>query len=179
MWGGQGPSRTVEPQKKINCLYILMSLILCSWNWPVGHTWKSKLLDSGIHDNIHNLLRLSFPRKNDSWLVAFVLHKKEWFSWSVSDECVLECPNGYLQDSHGNKLCECSALHVGSADCPALRDCHKNCSHGFRLNKAGCEVCKCKECRPLMDCNKNCVHGLRTNDRGCPICKCKGWYNLF
>ncbi|XP_021928456.1 cysteine-rich motor neuron 1 protein-like isoform X3 [Zootermopsis nevadensis] len=84
-----------------------------------------------------------------------------------ADECVLECPNGYLQDSHGNKLCECSA------ECPALSDCHKNCSHGFRLNKAGCEVCKCKECRPLMDCNKNCVHGLRTNDRGCPICKCK------
>lgn len=90
-----------------------------------------------------------------------------------AEECVLECPNGYLQDSHGNKLCECLALHVGPTACPALMGCQKNCSHGFRLNKVGCEICKCKECRPLVDCNKTCVHGLRTNDRGCPICKCK------
>lgn len=86
-----------------------------------------------------------------------------------AEECILECPSGYLQDSQGNKLCECAM----SRDCPVLTGCHKNCSHGFRLNKAGCEVCKCKECRPQTDCNKSCVHGLRTNDRGCPICKCR------
>ena len=92
---------------------------------------------------------------------------------------MLECPNGYLQDSHGNKLCECLASHVGPTACPALTGCQKNCSHGFRLNKVGCEICKCKECRLLMDCNKTCMHGLRTNDRGCPICKCKGWCILL
>ncbi|KAJ9586287.1 hypothetical protein L9F63_020069, partial [Diploptera punctata] len=88
-----------------------------------------------------------------------------------AEECVLECPGGYSQDNHGNKLCECADLH--NADCPALTGCRKNCAHGFRVNKMGCEVCKCKECRPLTDCQKNCIHGLRTNDHGCPICKCK------
>jgi hypothetical protein len=96
----------------------------------------------------------------------------------LPEECVLECPNGYLQDSHGNKLCECSAVRAGPTICPTLTGCQKNCSHGFRLNKMGCEICRCKECRPLMDCNKTCVNGLRTNDRGCPICKCKGLCSL-
>jgi hypothetical protein len=109
------------------------------------------------------------------WHYMCLHSKKEAVLWLVPEECVLECPSGYLQDSHGNKLCECVMSH----DCPALTSCHKNCSHGFRLNKAGSEFCKCRECRPLTDCNKNCVHWLHTNDRGCQICKCKGQYNLL
>nr|CAD7197555.1 unnamed protein product [Timema douglasi] len=92
-----------------------------------------------------------------------------------AEECLLECPDGgYLQDTHGNKLCECAEKALPPfLDCPPLVDCHKNCSHGFRVNKAGCPVCKCSQCRTTGDCHKNCIHGLRTNDRGCTICKCR------
>ncbi|KAJ8867536.1 hypothetical protein PR048_031338 [Dryococelus australis] len=87
-----------------------------------------------------------------------------------AEECVLHCADGYEQDNHGNKLCQCATPPT----CPPLVGCHKNCSHGYRLSKDGCPICRCSQCRQLTDCIKSCVHGLRTNDRGCTICKCRG-----
>ncbi|GLG92640.1 Putative cysteine-rich protein 11, partial [Gryllus bimaculatus] len=108
-------------------------------------------------------------------------------------ECTLECPKGFLLDRLGQPLCRCAQPSSSSSTtttttttamtmtmtpspaCPPLVGCHKNCSHGFRLSRQGCPVCRCNQCRPMQppDCERSCPHGFRVNDRGCPICKCK------
>lgn len=83
-----------------------------------------------------------------------------------ADECLLDCPQGYAQDLHGNKLCRCDEPR-----CAPL-NCRRTCPHGYRTNKLGCEVCKCDSCKPLDKCTKRCAHGLVLNAKNCVICKC-------
>ena len=43
-----------------------------------------------------------------------------------------------------------------------------------RINKKGCDRCKCRRCPSMDMCTKICSNGLDFNKYGCQICKCRG-----
>ncbi|KAL1516936.1 hypothetical protein ABEB36_000765 [Hypothenemus hampei] len=61
-------------------------------------------------------------------------------TWTESDECTnCTCLNGEITCT--SDFCESKKEKVG--ECQPLFRCNKQCSNGFRINKRGCEICKC------------------------------------
>lgn len=70
-------------------------------------------------------------------------HLKIWID--ERDNCtVCQCFNGVEQCNSTNcAIKETPEVH----ECRPLSDCNKQCPNGFRLNRRGCEICKCNPTR--------------------------------
>ncbi|KAF5290693.1 hypothetical protein FQR65_LT01983 [Abscondita terminalis] len=87
------------------------------------------------------------------------IDRNKLFKPCLSGDKVYHHLESWIEDSCTNCTCEngnskCIAhmcdIHISevkspiTVECPSLSTCKKVCEHGFRLNKQGCEICKCK-----------------------------------
>ena len=61
------------------------------------------------------------------------------------------------------QICECNAEPA----CPDVM-CDMLCSHGFKKDDNGCDVCECHECNNQM-CRMYCEHGFKLDHNGCEV----------
>ncbi|XP_076264209.1 cysteine-rich motor neuron 1 protein-like isoform X2 [Rhynchophorus ferrugineus] len=65
-------------------------------------------------------------------------HLQTWID--KDNNCTCQCING---TNHCNST-TCEIKEVPNRnECRPLSDCNKQCSNGYRMNKKGCEICKC------------------------------------
>ncbi|XP_023310726.1 cysteine-rich motor neuron 1 protein-like [Anoplophora glabripennis] len=62
-------------------------------------------------------------------------------TWTEKDGCTYcTCLNGVEECS--TDFCEKEPIHKKD-DCQPLANCNRTCTNGFKINKKGCEICKC------------------------------------
>ncbi|XP_074028042.1 cysteine-rich motor neuron 1 protein isoform X2 [Leptinotarsa decemlineata] len=70
-------------------------------------------------------------------------------SWTEADGCTkCTCING--DESCSSDLCE-EQTTMKLAECQPLSNCNKTCINGFKINKKGCEICRCNIVRLGQD----------------------------
>lgn len=67
---------------------------------------------------------------------------KEQESWTTENGCTMcRCQNGRPKCiSH---FCEVKESKIKPSICPPLTNCYRVCPNGYKVNKKGCQLCKC------------------------------------
>lgn len=47
-------------------------------------------------------------------------------------------------------LCQLNQGHLEKQECLPLANCNKVCPQGFKMNKRGCEICKCAKIEDIL-----------------------------
>lgn len=115
-----------------------------------------------------------------------------------SQQCMIECPTGFVTDSRGCELCECNphAVQESSPRCSDTPFCTLYCTYGFKKGSDGCDICKCARrsavrrlprverrfgrtrvssegvCGVKVMCMMHCEHGFQKDSKGCDTCTC-------
>ncbi|XP_043281699.1 cysteine-rich motor neuron 1 protein-like isoform X2 [Venturia canescens] len=55
-------------------------------------------------------------------------------------KCDLHCERGLVMDENDCTLCQCKP----QAGCPSMAGCKKKCPYGYKTNRRGCPVCRCR-----------------------------------
>ncbi|KAK2577781.1 hypothetical protein KPH14_009886, partial [Odynerus spinipes] len=84
-------------------------------------------------------------------------------------KCDLHCEHGLLMDDNDCTLCECKPLHD---DCPPFAGCKKKCRVGYRTNKHGCPMCRCRTIC-INDENEPIPEGSSWLRNACTTCTCE------
>ncbi|XP_025075008.1 cysteine-rich motor neuron 1 protein-like, partial [Pogonomyrmex barbatus] len=82
------------------------------------------------------------------------------------------CPVCACQTSPHYPLPNVTALDTNDKKvCPEV-NCDLHCE--LVMDENDCTFCECKpDCPPLLGCRKKCSFGYKTNKHGCPICRCR------
>ncbi|XP_057672084.1 cysteine-rich motor neuron 1 protein [Diorhabda carinulata] len=76
------------------------------------------------------------------------LHLEKWIERDNCTTCL--CDNGLIDCNR--ELCEDSIPTTTSiAECQPLANCNKTCINGYRINRKGCEICKCNSVKLQQD----------------------------
>ncbi|XP_018351064.1 PREDICTED: cysteine-rich motor neuron 1 protein-like [Trachymyrmex septentrionalis] len=80
-------------------------------------------------------------------------------------KCDLHCE--LVMDENDCTFCECKP-----SSCPPLLGCRKRCSFGFKTNKRGCPICRCRaSCMDHL--NETHPEGSTWHPNSCNICTCE------
>lgn len=114
--------------------------------YPEGSSWSTPEGICKCHNGIELCFERTAPENNEqlhehrSCLVSNQLyqHNETW----AQDSCTnCTCVDGDpVCIAH---FCELNQGHLEKADCLPLANCNKDCPNGFKMNKRGCEICKC------------------------------------
>ncbi|XP_067210990.1 cysteine-rich motor neuron 1 protein isoform X2 [Linepithema humile] len=84
-------------------------------------------------------------------------------------KCDLHCERGLVMDENDCTFCECKPP---TASCPPLLGCRKRCSFGYKTNKRGCSVCRCRaSCMDHL--NETHPEGSTWYPNSCTTCTCE------
>lgn len=121
--------------------------------YPVGATWNTsedtcKCLD-GIVVCFEGTSSVDNPeQQHRPCLVSnkFYQHNETW----AQDSCTnCTCFDG--KPACIAHFCELNQGHLEKAECLPLANCNKVCPQGFKINKRGCEICKCAKVSTVED----------------------------
>ncbi|XP_050516147.1 cysteine-rich motor neuron 1 protein-like [Diabrotica virgifera virgifera] len=74
-------------------------------------------------------------------------HTDVWWERDGCTNCT--CISGHVECN--SDQCEQETTTVRINKCPVLENCNKTCLNGFKLNRKGCEICKCNSIRLGQD----------------------------
>lgn len=82
-------------------------------------------------------------------------------------KCDLHCE--LVMDENDCTFCECKPPIAG---CPPLLGCRKRCSFGYKTNKRGCPICRCRvSCMDHL--NETRLEGSTWHPNSCTTCTCE------
>ncbi|XP_036140141.1 uncharacterized protein LOC105834238 isoform X2 [Monomorium pharaonis] len=81
-------------------------------------------------------------------------------------KCDLHCE--LVMDENDCTFCECKSP---IADCPPLLGCRKRCSFGYKTNKRGCPICRCRAL--CIHLNEAHPEGSTWHPNSCTACTCE------